>query len=219
MKLELMITKQYRKYYKNATERMYDENIVPLFSHFSDMGIAPMILAKKDENFIETQIIEGVELDDILLYLASKGKPDEEKYAKICDDYGFFSENTKIENVIDVYRQLGSSIAYISKCGIVHRDLHPGNVVVEGKNKPYIIDWESVCFADEMNPQPCSDFDLEKLLRSTANTLGGNFRIPNPTNLVKKIDSACYEFFVKETAAPLDRALTEWRKNSNRLPF
>jgi tRNA A-37 threonylcarbamoyl transferase component Bud32 len=155
-----MITKSMRKYNSTATEKM-DKEVIPFFLKFSEMGISPKVI-RRDESYVETEIVEAVDLSSILNCIAS---PEMNFYARKCNDYGFKEENTKPENVVEVYRQLGSHLANILNHGVAHNDAHARNIIVEGKSKAYLVDWERAAVLKPEEKIPC--IDLNTVLKST----------------------------------------------------
>lgn len=178
------------------------KGVVPLFLQFSELGIVPKVVGKEGKEHLKMEMVRGVSLGSILLYTANRDKHDEEIYARICNEYGLLGENTKPENIISVYRQLGSNVALIKNCGVVHNDLHPGNVIVEGKERPYIIDWGESYIEGEQESEPSYKGDKDNFLVWTKEFLLGN-RIDNFANMLEK---AFCESFEKAVATALRKA-------------
>ena len=70
--------------------------------------------------------------------------------------------------------KLKLALECIHKCGFVHRDIRPSNLIIDiNTNEPYIIDFGN---ADYINPNPthlstllhyCSNNILEQIIKST----------------------------------------------------
>ncbi len=103
---------------RNVPEAMTDMTnlrVIPYLIHFSRLGIVPEIL-DVSHHYFKIVKAEGPRLSQ------------------------FINKHSE-EEVSQVYRRMGSNIAYIEKLGVCHADLHCDNVIVQD-GKPLIIDWE-----------------------------------------------------------------------------
>ncbi|MEF3692132.1 MAG: phosphotransferase [Candidatus Moraniibacteriota bacterium] len=86
---------------------------------------APVCFAQTDKaEYVFMEIIDGLSIEDLV-----KGVDDKE------------SEILKNINFNDFFRELRELVEKMHREGIHHRDLHEGNVMIDKKGKPVIIDF------------------------------------------------------------------------------
>ncbi|MBW2996545.1 phosphotransferase [Candidatus Woesearchaeota archaeon] len=169
---------------------LVSEVVIPWLVHFSEKGITPKI---KSADFFGALTIEEVEGPRLGEYLR---------------------QDVDAEQLQEIYNELGSRVAYISKYCIVHGHLHTENVVVRsGDNMPVIIDWGmasylGLIFEDE--DRLSQDRNSNDLLEATKERLEEVGR----DNIYQRLKDSYAESFRKEINSPFDITPREIQLNS-----
>ncbi|HUN80982.1 MAG TPA: serine/threonine-protein kinase, partial [Phycisphaerae bacterium] len=82
------------------------------------------------------------------------------------DDY-FLLNRGSLDGLVNVFEKVCRAVASAHQAGVIHRDLKPGNILVDGKGEPHILDFGLAKeFGDETGDEPRS------LLSYTGQILG-----------------------------------------------
>lgn len=159
------------------------EEVVPVLIHLSERRIVPKIIGVEGGFALRMIRAEGERLADVL-------------------------KTAELDKLKGIYQILGTNIAYITKCGISHDDLHCNNVIIENGH-PVIIDWDKasnlVVFAPET---PEEHRDSRILLNSTLAYNG--YR----GGLYKTLKQTYWESFSLEYPKPLEISVAEMHQKA-----
>lgn len=109
-----------------AAARLHHTNIVPVFEVGCDQGL----------HYYAMQFIEGESLDRVIVRLRQDGHG-----SILCDDEVSLQSDRFYRRVAEIGLQLSSALAYAHSLGTLHRDIKPGNALVDQEGNAWIADF------------------------------------------------------------------------------
>ena len=150
-------------------------------------NIVPVRAFEEDNGspFLVMDYIEGQTLDDLL---AEKGKLTEEETVKLL-------------------RPVAAALDYAHEQGVVHRDVKPGNVMIDRSGRPYVLDFGIAREIQETMTRVTGKFSSGTLMYMSPEQLNG--AAPKPAQDVYSFAAMAYECLTG--APPFSRGQIEYQ--------
>ena len=139
-----------------------------------DSGIA------RDQYYFAMQYIDGKSLD---VYIRSEG--------------------LSVRKIMELFNKVCTAVAYAHQRGVIHRDLKPGNILVDAEGEPHILDFglaKLVDGSEQTSP--------EKVMTSIPGQIIGTLAFMSPEQAVAKPDSIDVRTDVYSVGVILYKVLT-----------
>jgi serine/threonine protein kinase len=96
----------------------------------------------------EVEIVAGLKHPDIVTVHESGSTPDGWQYCAMehvdgrpLDEYFQEATNSSREELLELFARICEAVAFAHQHGVIHRDLKPGNILIDDNNQPRILDF------------------------------------------------------------------------------
>lgn len=108
------------------------EREIDLVANLRHPGIVTIFDSGMNEgrHYYAMQFVDGMPLDRYLDSTTPSGENNGRTWTR-----------DSIRQALNLFREICDAVAYAHQCGVIHRDLKPGNILVDSKGKAHVVDF------------------------------------------------------------------------------